>query len=220
MTVIPLLMVTASVAVGTACPPHVAVLLQLPLTEAVLVAAATGLDAIARSIKTVRSTNTKKILSQDWFRILCLVNFFFFLSIIINSSFILNPDGRVAIILQEYYPALAHFQPVLSKTCPHITEAIKLSCVKYESSTLSLIQMVCKQMWGFARIYLQPPTGQALPDTLRTSPQTSKDKSFETLAFLSVRNSYPRPTLVTMYFGFLKSSASLCRSRVIFTLKR
>jgi hypothetical protein len=38
---IPALIVTVSAATGTAAPPHVAVLLQLPLTEAVLAAAAT-----------------------------------------------------------------------------------------------------------------------------------------------------------------------------------
>jgi len=39
VTVIPLLIVTASAAVGTAAPPHVAVLLQFPETDAVLGAA-------------------------------------------------------------------------------------------------------------------------------------------------------------------------------------
>jgi hypothetical protein len=39
VTVIPELMITESAATGTADPPHVAVLLQAPDTEAVLVAA-------------------------------------------------------------------------------------------------------------------------------------------------------------------------------------
>ncbi|OGO17558.1 MAG: hypothetical protein A2Z15_08410 [Chloroflexi bacterium RBG_16_50_11] len=54
MTITPLLMVTVSAAVGGPEPPHVAGLLQLPLTEAVYAAALAG----AASTNSASNTNT------------------------------------------------------------------------------------------------------------------------------------------------------------------
>jgi hypothetical protein len=62
VTITPLLMVTVSPATGTGFPPHVAVLLQLPVTEAVLAAAWAGV-AVTRlkMITSIRANKTVRI---------------------------------------------------------------------------------------------------------------------------------------------------------------
>jgi hypothetical protein len=61
VTTTPVLMVTASVDVGTAAPPHVAVLFQLPVTEAVLCAIDTVLMSTTTVMREIKECDIRDI---------------------------------------------------------------------------------------------------------------------------------------------------------------
>ena len=66
VTVTPLLMVTASPATGTDEPPQVAVLFQLPLTEAVFAAAMTGFVTTNDAASMAKSRKTGNTIFMDF----------------------------------------------------------------------------------------------------------------------------------------------------------